>query len=430
LEQLFVSHGHEVILASDAAGLQQAFAGVRPDVVVLDWHLPDADGLALLPEAKRNWPDSEVVMLTGYGTIDTAVEAVKNGAFHFMLKPFDPEALLLLVQRAYEHKQLQEHNATLRRVMSTLTSGATPVFRSPSMQTVMRTIERIAPSDVSILITGESGTGKEVVADLIHALSHRAKGPMVKVNCAALPHELIESELFGAVRGAYTGAHMDREGLFRQADSGSLLLDEISEMPIDTQTKLLRVLQEKEVRPIGGRNLYKVNCRIMAATNRRIEDAFREHKLREDLYYRIGAVLIDLPPLRERPEDIVPLANVFLKRFASLAGRPVSGLTSAALGRLTSYDWPGNVRQLENEIQRAVLVCESDLVDANDLSIAQKEGEPPPPHPSLTALEDVERDAIVRALKETGGNKLVAARRLGIGRQTLYNKIKQYQIPA
>lgn len=430
MEDLFGVLGHEVVLVPDAASLRQTFAGPRPDVVVLDWHLPDADGMALLPQVKRTWPEAEVVMLTGYGTIDAAVEAVKNGAFHFLLKPFDPEALLLLVQRAYEHKHLQEHNATLRRVMSTLTGGATPVFRSQSMHSILRTIERIAPSDVSILVTGESGTGKEVIADLIHALSHRSKGPMVKVNCAALPRELIESELFGAVRGAYTGAHADREGLFRQADGGSLLLDEISEMPVDTQTKLLRVLQEKEVRPVGGRNVYRVNCRIMAATNRRVEDAFREHKLREDLYYRIGAVRIDLPPLRERPEDIVPMANAFLKRFASLAGRTMTGFTQTAIDKLTAFDWPGNVRQLENEIQRAVLVCDGAVVDAGDLSIALPNDDQPAPSPTLTPLEDVERDAIIKALKETGGNKLVAARRLGIGRQTLYNKIKQYQIPA
>ncbi|HOK76435.1 MAG TPA: sigma-54 dependent transcriptional regulator [Verrucomicrobiota bacterium] len=431
LEDIFKSRGHEVVLLGDAASLKQSFAGPPPDVVLLDLRLPDADGLDLLPQLIETWPDARIVMLTGYGTIDTAVEAVKKGAFYFVQKPFEPEALLLLVQRACEEKHLQEQNAALRRVMSALTSGAAPVFHSQAMQAILRTVERIAPSDVSVLITGESGTGKEVVADLIHALSNRSKGPMVKVNCAALPRELIESELFGAVRGAYTGAHSDREGLFRQAEGGSLLLDEISEMPIDTQTKLLRVLQEKEVRPVGGRTVYKVNCRIIAATNRRIEDAFREHKLREDLYYRIGAVRIDLPPLRDRKDDIVPLAKAFLKRFASQAGCNVAEFTPAAVDRLLGYDWPGNVRQLENEIQRAVLVCEGTKVDVNDLSINNNnDGDFSEPRPKLTPLEDVERNAIIQMLRETGGNKVVAARRLGIGRQTLYNKIKQYQIPA
>ncbi len=428
LGRLLTSHGYDAPAVPDAAALQQAFSGQRPDVVLLDWHLPDADGLALLPRIKRAWPDCEVVMLTGYGTIDAAVQAVKAGAFHFQSKPFDPEAVLLLIQRAYEHKQLQEQTAALRRVMSTLTGGAAPVFRSPTMQAILRTAERVAASDVSILITGESGTGKEVIADLIHALSVRAKGPLVKVNCAALPHELIESELFGAVRGAYTGAHADREGLFRQAESGSLLLDEISEMPADTQTKLLRVLQEKEVRPVGGRSVYKVNCRIMAATNRRIEDAFREHKLREDLYYRIGAVRLDLPPLRERREDIIPMARAFLKRFASLAGQTVQGFTPEAMERMQQFDWPGNVRQLENEVQRAVLVCEGGMVTAGDLSIASPDSRVIE-QPKLTPLEDVERNTIMQVLKETGGNKLLAAKRLGIGRQTLYNKIRQYGIP-
>ena len=226
------------------------------------------------------------------------------------------------------------------------------------MQNVVRTIERIAPSDVTILITGESGTGKEVIADLIHALSPRSKNKIVKVNCAALPRELIESELFGSVKGAFTGAHTDRDGLFRQAEGGTLFLDEISEMPIDTQSKLLRVLQDQEVRPVGGKTDYKTNCRIIAATNRKPEDAIKDGKLREDLFYRISAISVHLPPLRERREDILPLANAFLKRFAAQANRTLRGFTPAAADRLTAFDWPGNVRQLQNEIQRAVLLCE------------------------------------------------------------------------
>src|SRR5437667_4545832 len=235
-----------------------------------------------------------------------------------------------------------------------------PVFQSAAIRDVVRTVERVAPSDVSILITGESGAGKEVIADLIHALSPRNKARIIKINCAALPRELIESELFGSVKGAFTGAHSDREGLFRQAEGGTLFLDEISEMPIDTQSKLLRVLQDQEVRPVGGKVSYKTNCRLVAATNRKPDEAIKDGKLREDLFYRISAISVHLPPLRERREDIMPLANAFLKKFASQANRVIKGFTPSAVERLTAFDWPGNVRQLQNEVQRTVLLSEGD----------------------------------------------------------------------
>jgi transcriptional regulator with PAS, ATPase and Fis domain len=295
------------------------------------------------------------------------------------------------------------------------------------MKAIVRTVERVAPSDVSILITGESGTGKEVVADLIHTLSPRAKGPFVKVNCAALPKDLIESELFGSVKGAFTGAQADREGLFRQAEGGTLLLDELAEMPVETQTKLLRVLQEKEYRPVGGRTSFKSNVRIIASTNLEVEVAIRAGKLREDLFYRISTITLNLAPLRERVDDIVPLATSFLKRFASQAARNINGFTPGAMEKLRSYDWPGNVRQLQNEIQRAVLMTDSDMVDVNDLSIT-REVQPKEENTSLTLLEGMERQTILQMLKETNGNKLETAKRLGIGRQTLYNKIKLYSI--
>jgi DNA-binding NtrC family response regulator len=297
------------------------------------------------------------------------------------------------------------------------------------MKSVVRTVERVAPSDISILITGESGTGKEVIADLIHTMSPRSKGPLIKINCAALPRELIESELFGSVKGAFTGAHTDREGLFRQAEDGTLFLDEISEMPIDTQSKLLRVLQDQEVRPVGGKTSYKTNCRLIAATNRRPEEAIKDGKLREDLFYRISAISVHLQPLHDRREDIMPLANAFLKRFAAQANRPIRGFTQAAEDRLIGFEWPGNVRQLQNEIQRAVLLSEGDLVDASDLSITRSQpGTDESQDTNFTLLEGVERNAIVQMLKDTNGNKLEAAKRLGIGRQTLYNKIKAYGI--
>src|SRR5207249_11734805 len=266
---------------------------------------------------------------------------------------FDTQGLLVTVERALEHKQQNEENSTLRASLSTMSGSASPVFQSHSMQAVVRTIEKVAPSDVSILITGESGTGKEVIADLIHALSPRSKAKIIKINCAALPRELIESELFGSVKGAFTGAYTDREGFFRQAEGGTLFFDEISEMAIDTESKLLRVLQDQEVRPVGGKTSYKTNCRLLAATNRKPEEAIKEGKLREDLFYRISAITVHLPPLRERREDVVPLASSFLTRFAAQANRIITGFTPAAQELLHKFDWPGNVRQLQNEVQRA-----------------------------------------------------------------------------
>jgi DNA-binding NtrC family response regulator len=421
-------NGYEAMPKANAAQLLASFTEAQPDVILLDLVLPDGDGMELLPKIKKQWPDTEVIVLTGHATFDVAVEATKRGAYHFQNKPFDQKILLLSVERALEHRRLNQEASSLRQALDAMSGGTSPIFQSPAMKTVVRTIERVAPSDVSILITGESGTGKEVIADLIHNLSPRNKGPLIKINCAALPRELIESELFGSVKGAFTGANVDREGLFRQAEGGTLLLDEISEMPIDTQSKLLRVLQEKEVRPVGGRNSYKTDCRIIAATNRQTEEAIKTGKLREDLYYRISAISVYLPPLRERREDIVPLATAFLKRFGAQAGRNLSGFTPLATEALRAFDWPGNVRQLQNEIQRAVLMCEGNQIDERDLSVVAAASSKE--NPDLTLMEAMERNAILQMLKDTQGNKLETAKRLGIGRQTLYNKIKMYGIQA
>ena len=415
--------------ADSGAAVLRRFADEAPDVVLLDLKLPDANGLDLLPQIKKNWADTEVIVLTGEATFEAAVQATKRGAYHFINKPFDTQALQVTIDRAIENRQQKEENNSLRRALSTMSGGSAPVFQSAALQSVVRTIERVAPSDVPILITGESGTGKEVISDLIHSLSPRAKNKIIKVNCAALPRELIESELFGSVKGAFTGATTDREGLFRQAEGGTLFLDEIGEMPIDTQSKLLRVLQDQKVRPVGGKTDYQTNCRLLAATNRKPEEAIKDGKLREDLFYRISAISVHLPPLRERRDDIMPLANVFLKRFAAQANRVLTGFTPQAVERLTSFDWPGNVRQLQNEIQRAVLLSEGPMVNVTDLSISDVKFIPTEGHDTaFTLLEGVERNAIIQMLKETGGNKLETAKRLGIGRQTLYNKIKAYGI--
>jgi DNA-binding NtrC family response regulator len=434
LAEVLASNEYKVSEAENSAAVQKALTGEQPDVVVLDVKLgqekeDERAGLDLLPQIKKRWPDTEVIMLTGQGTVEMAMEAGRRGAYNFLSKPFETGKLLADVKCALERKEQSQENSALRRALETMSGNTSPVFRSSMMQEVVRTVERVAPSDVPILITGESGAGKEVIADLIHALSPRNKARIIKINCAALPRELIESELFGSVKGAFTGAHTDREGLFRQAEGGTLFLDEISEMPIDTQSKLLRVLQDQEVRPVGGKVTYKTNCRLVAATNRKPDEAIRDGKLREDLFYRISAISVHLPPLRERREDIMPLANAFLKKFASQANRPIKGYSPSAIERLTAFDWPGNVRQLQNEVQRAVLLSEGEEVDATDLSISKARtiGDEAQ-DTNFTLLEGVERNAIVQMLKETGGNKLETAKRLGIGRQTLYNKIKAYGI--
>jgi DNA-binding NtrC family response regulator len=435
----FLEDNYDVTEAPSGEALKKALLEAQPDVVLLDVDLKDANGLELLPSIKKRWPETEVIVLTGAAKDDTeavawAVEATKRGAFNFIRRSgrpsdFDGRKFLADVANAWQSRRQSEETSVLRRALETMSGTASPIFQSAVMREVVRTIERIAPSDVTVLITGESGTGKEVIADLIHAFSPRSKGKIVKINCAALPRELIESELFGSVKGAFTGAHTDREGLFRLAEGGTLLLDEISEMPIDTQSKLLRVLQDQEVRPVGGKTSYKTNCRLIAATNRKTDEAIKMGKLREDLFYRISAIAVHLPPLRDRREDIMPMANAFLKRFAAQANRVIKGFTPSAIDRLTAFEWPGNVRQLQNEVQRAVLLSEGEEVDASDLSIshAKASGEDSP-DTNFTLLEGVERNAIIQMLKDTGGNKLETARRLGIGRQTLYNKIKAYGI--
>jgi DNA-binding NtrC family response regulator len=431
LKDFLEASDFSVTEADSGAALNKFFSEEAPNVMLLDLNLkqPGANGLDLLPQIKKNWPDTEVIVLTGESSYDAAVQATKLGAFHFINKPDFNQVLPVTLERAIENQQQREESNSLRRAIATMSGGSAPIFQSTAMQSVVRTVERVAPSDVTILITGESGSGKEVIADLIHSLSSRAKNRIIKINCAALPRELIESELFGSKKGSFTGSNSDRQGLFRQAEGGTLFLDEISEMPVDTQSKLLRVLQDQEVRPVGDTVSYKTNCRVIAATNRKPDEAIKAGKLREDLFYRISAISVHLPPLRERRDDIMPLANAFLKRFAAQANRALRGFSQSAVERLTTFDWPGNIRQLQNEIQRAVLLSEGLEVSVTDLSISDIKYVPTEGHDTnFTLLEGVERNAIVQMLKETGGNKLETAKRLGIGRQTLYNKIKAYGI--
>ncbi len=428
LKDILVENDYQVCESSTGKELKENLNNLNPNLILLDLKLPDADGIELLPFIKRALPTAEIIIMTGYATVESAVAATKLGAYDYLQKPFDAKRLLRSLECALEHKALNEQTAALRQALLSLSSGSSPVFISQSMKQILRTVERIAPSDAPVFITGESGTGKEVIADLIHTLSPRSTGPMVKVNCAALPRELIESELFGSVKGAYTGAHIDRDGLFHQAEKGTLLLDEISEMPIETQSKLLRVLQDKEVRPVGGRFSYKIDARIVATTNREIDEALQSGKLREDLYYRISTITIAIPPLRERKEEIVPLANLFLRQFSAQAGRSFQGFTKESQDSLISYDWPGNVRQLQNEIQRAVLIADGPMIDSKDILTGITTNIKDAAPSGLSLWQVIERNAIVQVLRECNGKKQLAAKRLGMGRQTLYNKLKEYSI--
>jgi two-component system response regulator HydG len=431
LRIILTKAGYDVLESEDGAGLEKALKGPQPDLALLDLKLPDADGLDLLPKIKKTWPDTEVVILTGHGGLDTAVQAIKLGAYDFQQKPFDPKTLLVSLERAVEHKNLKQEASSLRKALTSISNSAAPTYRSAAMKDLIRKVEKVAPSDVSVLITGESGSGKEVIADMIHTISPRNQGPVVKVNCAALPKDQIDAELFGSVaKDADGNEHDDREGLFRQANGGTLVLDQITEMPVDTQSKLLRVLQEKHAHPVGSEIPYETDCRVLSITNRDVREALGDGSLREDLYYRINEVTLELPPLRSRREDVIPLAEDFLKRFSAQANHAISGFTDAAQNRLRGFDWPGNVRQLQNVIQQAVLMCDADRLTEGDLSISEEAPPEQTASAKLTLMQGVERNAIIQMLKETGGNKLEAAKRLGIGRQTLYNKIKAYEIDA
>jgi DNA-binding NtrC family response regulator len=431
LQIILTKAGFDVLEAADGAELSAALNGPQPDLTLLDLQLPDSDGLTLLPQIKKAWPDTEVVMLTGHGSLDTAVQAIKLGAYDFQQKPFDPKTLLVSLERALEHKKLKEEASSLRKALTHMTSGASPTFRSAIMKVLLRKVEKVAPTDVSVLITGESGTGKEVIADMIHTLSPRNQGPLVKINCAALPHDQIEAELFGSIVKDEDGHEQtDREGLFRKAAGGTLVLDQITEMPVDTQSKLLRVLQEKHVIPVGGETPYQTDCRIISITNRDAQSAISVGKLREDLFYRVNEFSVEIPPLRNRREDVLALADEFLKRYSAQANNPLKGFTDSAQNRLRSFDWPGNVRQLQNVIQQAVLMCDSNQLTEGDLIISDESTPEEAFSEKLTLMQGVVRNTIIQMLKETGGNKLEAAKRLGIGRQTLYNKIKSYQIEA
>jgi DNA-binding NtrC family response regulator len=434
LKQNLMEEGYSVDTASTGAEAIELFDQGGHHLAICDLQLPDMDGLEVMRHMKDARPTTEVIVVTGYGSVPKAVEATKAGAFYFVEKPFDFEEIQPLVDKALERRELRAETANMRRQLSTRAEYFNIIGASKQMQTIYETIESVAKSDANVLIVGESGTGKELIANAIHYNSLRSKKPFIKVNCAALPKELIESELFGHTKGAFTGAHADKEGLVQHAAGGSLMLDEIAEMPVELQPKLLRVLQERSYRKIGSEKTYAVDFRLISSTNRPPADAIRDGLLRDDLFYRISTITIHVPPLRERSEDIQLLTEYFLHMYAQKYDRAITGVSQAAYQRLFGHTWPGNVRELQNVIERAVLLAKANRIEPVDLPFdngslpeGSAQGIDWEVPPNMT-LEDIERLVIERTLQRTGGNKQAAANLLGIYRPRLYSKIRKYNI--
>jgi DNA-binding NtrC family response regulator len=431
LKMVLEQAGYEVRTALIGARGEELFKTWRPDAVLTDMMLPDIDGIQLVRRFRDTNAQAEVIVISGQGNIPRAVEAVKAGAFTFLQKPIDAEGILAMLEKAFERTDLQAENLQLKQKLEDRFKLANIIGRSRRMQDLFELVESVAASEANILIQGENGTGKELIANAIHYNSKRSKGPFIKINCAAIPKDLIESELFGYKKGAFTGAMTDKEGLFEMAEGGSLLLDEIGEMPSYLQTKLLRVLQEREYRPIGSDRIVHVDFRLICATNIDLEAALRDGKLREDLYFRINTITLKVPPLRERTEDIPLLCDYFLEKFRQRYQKNVKTIAPAAYHLLIRNRWPGNVRELENAIERGVLVTKGSEVTVADLPDSIREESSPsaefviPPHRTLA---EIERMAILQTLQRTNWNKQEAAAILGLYRPTLYSKMKKHEI--
>ena len=443
LTALLERHGYQIESAATAAAGLKLLKTKSPPLVLLDLQLPDAEGLQTLDEIKRSAPKTQVIILTAHDTLNNAIESIKRGAYHFISKPYAPEELLSLVEKALENQSLLRETQELRqrtqqlekRLEMASANQPTPIFKSKAMQEIDGLITAMAPSDANVLITGESGVGKEIIANIIHVRSRRADAPIVKLNCAAFPSTMIESELFGYVKGAFTGAMNDFPGMIAAANGGTLFLDEISDMPPDLQTRFLRVLQEREYRPLGSTRTMKVDFRVIAATNQPVVQALAENRLRSDLYYRLNTFQIEVPALRDRKQDIPPLVAIFLKQFAEQLEKPEPSIAPDAFQKLLDYSWPGNVRELQNAMEYAVVLARDNVIGVKELPT---EVQLPPalqkteiaalPKTGVQSLDELERNAILQALAQCHGNKKKAAELLGIQRPTLYNKLKRYAI--
>jgi DNA-binding NtrC family response regulator len=433
LEILFRGEGYEVAVADSGPKALAALEDERPDIVLTDIRMPGASGLDVLTEARQVDPEMAVILMTAQASLQSAVRAVNEGAYYYLQKPFANDELLAICRRAAEARQLKAENKRLKReIKSRVRADADrPVGVAPTFVDVLDLAETVAATDSTVLISGESGTGKEVVARYIHSLSDRAEGAFFSINCGALPEGLLESELFGHVKGSFTGAVKDKDGLLVAAAGGTFFLDEIGEMSPSTQVKLLRAIQEREVIPVGATTPVSVDVRIIAATNRDLEEEITRGGFRSDLYYRLNVIQLHLPPLRDRREDIPVLANHFLLQ-ADVDGSGPRTLSDEAMTVLTEYDWPGNVRELANALERAVVVTSGNVIASDALPVRVREAPPPrlgtaetPPNPTM---EVVERAYILWVLQAEGGNKTRAAEVLGIDPSTLYRKLNRYGI--
>lgn len=440
LKTLLSGWGYEIFEADDGSGAVENVYNRSYDLVLMDVRMIKLSGIEALVKIKEFNPAIPVIIMTAYSSVEKAVEALKQGAHDYLTKPLDFDKLKLTIQRTMEHFQLKRENILLKESVGERFNTKNIIGRSPCMVKLLETVAQVAPSEATILVTGESGTGKEVIAGAIHYNSLRKKGPFVKINCAAITESLLESELFGHEKGAFTGADRRKEGRFVQADQGSLLLDEVSEMPVTMQVKLLRVLQEREITRVGGDKVIPVDVRLIAATNKDLQHLIEAGDFREDLYYRLNVVLLHIPPLRERPEDIPLLAQSFIKTFSDKNRKNVERFTPGAMDRLIRYNWPGNVRELMNAVERGVVLTRSDYITEDDIPVIRSQNHEPSQSVSQdqisaetsleseTSLELVEKQTILRTLEQAGGNKSETARRLGITRKTLHKKLKKYGV--
>jgi len=443
LRELLSAKDYMVHEASDGTAATEQLRKHPYDLVITDLRLGDASGMDVLQDATRQRHDAEVVLVTAYGTIESAVEAIKRGAFDYLTKPFDTERVLITVQRALERKNLKRQIVTLRTQLDNKYSHRRVIAESPQMRRILDLIDTICMTESTVLIQGESGTGKELIARAIHFSGPRAQRPFIAVNCAALPEALLESELFGHVRGAFTGAHQEKKGLVEEADGGTLLLDEIGDMPLSVQPKLLRVLEEGRIRRVGSNTMRDIDVRVIAATNRELETHVEEGTFRNDLFFRLNVIPIVIPPLRERKEDILPMANHFLGVYRRKMNKEITGISHEAVAFLMSHPLRGNVRELENLIERAVTVNRSTSLEAADLAFATPSGNSLPgkrtyeredlPLSRVSKMLEkehavVEKQHIVKVLKKNDWNQSKTARDLGISRTTLWSKMKKHGI--
>jgi DNA-binding NtrC family response regulator len=427
--QTLTRQGYQVEVAPNARQGLSTLERTTFDVILLDLVMPDMDGLEALKKIKAMDPEVEVVIITGYGTIQSAVECIKAGAFHFLSKPFVPEDLRNLVGRAVEKRRLDLENLYLRQELKSKEERAILVYESDSMKRIMDMVTRVAPTDSTVLITGESGTGKGLVAHKIHQLSHRGRRPFITVDCGTLVETLFESELFGHVKGSFTGADSNKIGKFEMAQHSTLFFDEISNISLEVQAKLLRAVEERKISKVGSHRVITVDVRIIAATNKDLARAIKDGTFREDLFYRLNVVLIQMPPLRERKSDIPLLVNHFLDKYNVRVRKNIRGISPEGMDLLVRHDWPGNVRELENTVERLVVLSNGPYLEPADLVFAGTVLTPSAaPGSSASSLRDLERDHILETLQRYSGHKSEAARALGIDRKTLREKLRRYNI--